>query len=93
MAKIINQKFQVGGDHYSKLKIQPWDVAECILTTDQFLGHLRMTAIKYLMRDKDNPIQDMEKAKHYIEKWLEVAKKEEEVDYDLIDDLLQDDEA
>lgn len=58
---------QVGGDHYSKYKIQP---VECInrLGLDFCSGNI----LKYLVRYKDkNGIEDLKKAKHYAELLLE----------------------
>jgi hypothetical protein len=58
---------QVGGNHYSSKKIQPWDF---IVSND--IGFLAGNAIKYLARYKDkNGEQDIRKAIHYCEKLLE----------------------
>lgn len=58
---------QIGGDHYRKGKIQPWDY---ILAND--IGYLEGTAIKYLTRWKyKNGVEDLKKAKHFIEKAIE----------------------
>ena len=59
---------QVGGNHYSKHKIQPWDIVD-----EYGLDHYRATAIKYILRDKDNSRQDIQKAIHCLEHWLEVS--------------------
>ena len=62
---------QIGGNHYKGFKIQP----------AQFLHKnkiewLPANAIKYLCRydKKGTPIQDLEKAKHYIEMLIETVK-------------------
>lgn len=59
---------QVGGRHYSEMKIQPWVVIEA-LDLDFFHGN----ALKYLMRAgrKGPALEDLKKAKHYIEKCIE----------------------
>lgn len=58
---------QVGGNHYSKLTIQPWDVIK-----SWGMGFFDGNAIKYLCRWKDKGgIEDLRKAKHYIEKLIE----------------------
>lgn len=58
---------QIGGDHYRKRSIQPIDF---ILAND--LGFCEGNAIKYLVRWKDkNGLQDLEKAKHYVEFLIE----------------------
>ena len=54
---------QVGGNHYSKLTIQPAEY-----TTRNGLGHLAGDAIAYITRYKDkNGKQDLEKAIHSIQ--------------------------
>lgn len=59
---------QVGGDHYRKKKIQLWD-----FIAENEIGFFEATAMRYLTRWKDkNGIEDLEKAKHYIEKLIEV---------------------
>jgi hypothetical protein len=70
-------KTQIGGDHYHKLGIQPWHAMEAWLPPEQFAGYLRGNAIKYLARagHKDAAIQDYRKAKHYLDKLLEVMEK------------------
>lgn len=58
---------QVGGDHY-QLEIQPWDY----ITLNR-LGYLEGNIIKYVTRHKEkNGMRDLEKAKHYIDKLIEV---------------------
>ena len=63
---------QVGGSHYKKFKIQP---AEFCYKND--IPYLEATAIKYLCRWRDKGgIQDLEKAKHFIDLLIEFEKKE-----------------
>lgn len=62
---------QVGGDHYAKLNVQPWDLMESAFK-DSFPDYLLMNAIKYLVRDKIDKYEDVQKAMHYLEKWLTV---------------------
>lgn len=58
---------QVGGDHYAKNKIQPIDF---ILANE--LGWCEANAVKYLTRWKNkNGLEDLRKAKHYIELLIE----------------------
>lgn len=59
---------QVGGNHYRVDPIQHWD-----LVVANEIPYLEAVAIKYLMRHRrKNGKQDLEKAKHYIEKMIEV---------------------
>ena len=58
---------QVGGDHYTKLQISPWEVIDAN-ELDYFQGNV----IKYVMRYKDkNGVEDLKKAKHYLEYMIE----------------------
>ena len=59
---------QVGGTHYSKHKIQPWDIID-----EYGLDYHRGNAIKYILRNKMDVREDIEKAIHYLEHWLEVS--------------------
>ena len=63
---------QVGGNHYKKYgDLQPWDVI-----TAWGLGYLDGTALKYIARWRDKGgIADIEKAIHFLEKFLEVEKE------------------
>ena len=61
---------QVGGSHYKKNKIQPWDIID-----EYELDFYEGNALKYLLRDKSETDagkrkEDLEKAIHYIEKKL-----------------------
>lgn len=57
---------QVGGSHYKKHSIQPWDIID-----EYGLGFYEGNVLKYLLRDKGNKREDLEKAVHYLEKVLE----------------------
>ena len=64
-------KEQVGGDHYSKLAIQPVTYINA-----NGLSYLQGNVIKYVTRYKDkNGLQDLEKAKHYIDMLIEMEDK------------------
>ena len=59
---------QHGGSHYKSKAIQPWDY---IVANN--IGYLEGCAIKYLSRWKDKGgIEDLRKARHFIEKLIEV---------------------
>jgi hypothetical protein len=53
---------QVGGDHYTRLTIQPWQVVDA-WGLDFYLGNV----VKYIARDKGNRLEDLKKAAHYLE--------------------------
>ena len=64
---------QVEGDHYKKMGIEPWELMEAILTTEQFIGFLKGNAIKYALREgkKEGADYDADKARHYMAKLAE----------------------
>ena len=63
-------KKQIGGNHYKKYKIQP---IEFILKNN--IGFCEANIIKYVLRFKEKGgVQDLEKAKHYIELLIDSSK-------------------
>ena len=64
--KLTNK--QVGGDHYKRFKFQVWDIVD-----EYKLNYYEGNALKYILRNKDNRIEDLQKAIHYLEK--EIANK------------------
>lgn len=59
---------QVGGQHYSAKAVQPWDYI-----TSNNLGYLEGNVVKYVSRWKEkNGVEDLLKAKHYLEKLIEL---------------------
>jgi len=65
---------QVGGRHYVSMDVQPWSAMQAWMSGEQFSGFLIGNAIKYLARagKKGGMREDLEKARHYIDKALEV---------------------
>jgi len=65
---------QFGGDHYKQMGIQPWDVVDT-WSFDERLAVYRHGALKYLMLmgSKDDMRLELEKARHYIDKMLEIV--------------------
>ena len=66
-------EYQVGGNHYTDLKVQPWDVMQAVMTREEYIGFLKGNIIKYSMRQgrKANS-DDAAKARHYMEKLAEL---------------------
>jgi hypothetical protein len=58
---------QVGGDHYKRLKLQPWEIVDAC-----GLNFYEGNAIKYILRHKGNRIEDLKKAIHYLEHQIEL---------------------
>ena len=71
MQKAIDH--MVGGDHYKKMGVEPWQVIESWPQAQQ-VGFYRGNALKYLMRagSKDDPLQEIKKARHYLDRLIEV---------------------
>ena len=64
---------QIGGNHYKDSKIQP---IEYILENN--IGYVEGNVIKYVSRWKQkNGIQDLKKARHYLDLLIEHLEKEE----------------
>lgn len=72
---------QVGGTHYKDLKIQPWEVMEAWGPKEHMIGFLRFCILKRLGRwdSKDSAIQDMKKARHELDKLIEIMESEDDV--------------
>jgi hypothetical protein len=63
-------KKQVGGSHYKNYKIQP---VEFIIKNN--IGFVEGNIIKYVLRFKEKGgVQDLNKAKHYIELLIDSTK-------------------
>lgn len=56
---------QVGGQHYASKPIQPWDII-LVYGLDYWEGN----ALKYLLRDKVNRLEDLQKARHYLDECI-----------------------
>ena len=62
---------QVGGDHYSKLAIQP-----AVYSERNNLSYLQGNAIKYITRYKDKGgVEDLYKAIHTVKLLIELEKE------------------
>jgi hypothetical protein len=68
--------WQVGGDHYKNMGVEPWDVVDT-WPREQRIGYYRGGALKYIMRmgSKDVSAQEIAKGEHYIQKLLEVLEE------------------
>lgn len=83
---------QVAGDHYKIFgNMQPWEVMGRWFTPQELLGAVKFAVIGYLARPK-NVREDLEKARHILELYLEISKREGKdgvVAQELRDALLQ----
>lgn len=65
---------QVGGSHYGLRSYQHWDVV-AEFNLDYFQGQIT----KYVMRWRDkNGVEDLEKAAHYLEKYIAIERAKQE---------------
>lgn len=71
---------QVAGNHYKQMGVEPWDVVDT-WPIDQRIGAYRHGALKYLMRmgNKDQELQEIKKAAHYVEKLIECLTQHQQV--------------
>ena len=59
---------QVGGDHYENMAIEPWEIIE-----KNDLNYWEGNIIKYILRHRHKGgVEDLEKAKHYLDHLIEV---------------------
>jgi len=64
---------QVGGSHYLGKAIQPWDYIAA-----NRLGYFEGNVVKYVTRWRERGgVADLEKAKHYLEKLIEMVRESE----------------
>ena len=64
-------QIQIGGEHYKKMDIQPWDA---IHSWD--LGFFSGNAVKYIARHRDKGgVEDLKKARHYLDKLISFTEK------------------
>ncbi len=56
-------------DHYRKFKIQPWDIID-----EYDLSFYEGSALKYLLRSKGDRLEDLKKARHYLDKLIEIEE-------------------
>ncbi len=64
------EKRQVGGDHYVKHRIQPWSIIDAY-----DLNYYEGNILKYLLRSKENRVEDLQKLIHYAEKEISNLNK------------------
>lgn len=68
----------INPSHYKHNGIETIDYMKAVSTEEEFKGHLRLTAIKYISRlgKKDCPKQEIKKAIWYLKKLLEQYEAE-----------------
>jgi hypothetical protein len=63
--------------HYTSGGIETIDYMEAKATPEEFRGHLRLTALKYLSRAglKNDTLEDLKKARWYIDYLIEFIER------------------
>jgi len=76
----MNKKFNsvTRPAHYANKKIQVIDYMEDTVSLEEFKGHLRLTAIKYLSRagKKSNELEDFKKGRWYLDRLISTLEKQ-----------------
>jgi len=74
----MSRSNQIGGDHYKKFPVQPFDVFKSL---GIFEEACQSNIIKYVMRYKSkNGIEDLKKAEHYLQELIDWVTDDSEVD-------------
>jgi len=64
--------------HYTHGGIETIDYMEAKSTPEEFKGHLKLTALKYLTRAgyKESELQDAKKTQWYVNRWVKTLEKQ-----------------
>lgn len=75
----------INPSHYTQGDIECIDAMEACSTDEEFIGHLRLTALKYLWRlnEKGDPVENARKAQWYVERLIAKLEAIEETRSDL----------
>lgn len=68
----------INPDHYRVGGIETIDFMRAKASDEEFRGHLRLTAIKYLSRGpyKDDALEDYKKARWYLDRLIKEMEKQ-----------------
>lgn len=64
-------------EHYNKGGIDLIEAWSKLYPENEFRAGMQMMTMRYLFRDKDNKIQDLNKAKEFIERQIEFEERNE----------------
>ena len=64
--------------HYTQGGMETIDIMEAKSTSEEFKGHLKLTAMKYLTRagHKESELQDAKKTQWYVNRWVKTLEKQ-----------------
>ena len=77
----INQYDNVNNPkHYNKHGIECIDAIQASMSDKEFLGYLKANVVKYMWRYdyKGKPLEDLQKAKWYLDKMINIIHTNEE---------------
>lgn len=81
--KLEVKKENINPNHYKSGKIEVIDVIEDQLTEEEYLGFIKGLVMKYVMRSNmKNGLEDLEKAKWYLERLSKYYKDRLEMEGD-----------
>lgn len=63
--------------HYNKGEIDLIEAWSRLYPENEFRAGMQMMTMRYLFRDKDNKIQDLNKAKEFIERQIEFEERKD----------------
>lgn len=66
---------QVGGTHYKDLGIQPLELTLKNMGLEAFEGACYTKINKYMIRNKDDKVEQLKKARHVLDMWIEEIEK------------------
>lgn len=66
---------QVAGNHYKILGVQPMELVLKNMGYEAFKGACYVKINKYMIRNKDNEAEQLKKARHILDMWIEEAEK------------------
>ena len=71
--RMESKQDNINPDHYKVGGIETIEYMKAKASPDEFHGHLRLTALKYLSRygHKDNTLQELKKAKWYLDRLIQ----------------------
>jgi len=74
----IEQDMVNNPPHYTQGGMETIDIMEAKSTPEEFKGHLKLTALKYLTRagHKESELQDAKKTQWYVNRWVKTLEKE-----------------
>lgn len=70
--RVVEVKDAINPSHYQQNGIETIDYMKAYSTPEEFKGHLRLTALKYLSRfgKKDDELQELKKAAWYLDRLI-----------------------